>query len=200
MRLAIEPSTSREATSDDQGFRWNRSPPEDVPDSWLEENLLSVFQQERDKILHTLHRMLRNRADAEDALQTAFLHSWRARDTLAGVVDLRAWIWRVAINSGRDLCERAWRRKSRPLDSLGAEPAEDSDTPMDLAIAHEQQELVREAILHLRPEEQEVFILRRDADLTYQQIAHLRGTPIATGKTHMRRALEKLRHILRDAG
>ena len=61
---------------------------------------------------------------------------------------------------------------------------------------------LRQAILDLRDEEREVFLLRQNGELTYEQIGELRNTPVGTVKTQMRTALTKLRKVLnpeRDA-
>ena len=55
---------------------------------------------------------------------------------------------------------------------------------------------LREAIAQLRQEEKEVFLLRQNGDLTYEQIAEIRSTPVGTVKTQMRSALMKLRKVL----
>ena len=55
---------------------------------------------------------------------------------------------------------------------------------------------LRRAILDLRSEEKEVFLLRQNGGLTYEQIAEIRNSPVGTVKTQMRAALQKLRKIL----
>ena len=50
----------------------------------------------------------------------------------------------------------------------------------------------------LRPEEKAVFLLRQNGDLTYEEIAELRRSPVGTVKTQMRSALQKLRRVLKD--
>jgi RNA polymerase sigma-70 factor (ECF subfamily) len=60
----------------------------------------------------------------------------------------------------------------------------------------ETMERLREAIVHLRQEEKEVFLLRQNGDLTYEQIAEIRKAPVGTVKTQMRSALQKLRKVL----
>ena len=57
-------------------------------------------------------------------------------------------------------------------------------------------ERLRRAILELREEEKEVFLLRQNGELTYEQIAEMRSCPVSTVKTQMRTALEKLRKVL----
>ena len=54
----------------------------------------------------------------------------------------------------------------------------------------------RDALMHLRPEEKEVFLLRQNGALTYEQIAELHARPVGTIKTQMRSALMKLRKVL----
>ena len=54
--------------------------------------------------------------------------------------------------------------------------------------------------LGLRDEEKEVFLLRQNGDLTYEQIAEIRNAPVGTVKTQMRTALIKLRKVLNPAG
>ena len=53
-----------------------------------------------------------------------------------------------------------------------------------------------QALVQLRPEEKEVFLLRQNGALTYEEIAELRQRPVGTVKTQMRSALAKLRLAL----
>jgi RNA polymerase sigma-70 factor (ECF subfamily) len=57
-------------------------------------------------------------------------------------------------------------------------------------------DLLRKAIAELRQDEKEVFLLRQNGELTYEQIAEIRKAPVGTVKTQMRSALIKLRKIL----
>ena len=62
----------------------------------------------------------------------------------------------------------------------------------------EQLDRLRVALFDLRPEEQEVFLLRQNAQMTYQQIAESIDIPLGTVKTRMRLALGKLREVLEE--
>src|SRR5271167_4169222 len=98
------------------------------------EKLLRAFAEARPDLLNALTMMLGSSDDAQDAVQDAFLKCWRKRDQVGGVYNLRAWIFRVGLNSGRDLRRNAWRRRSRPL--LGLEP------PLELPAASPGDQLV----------------------------------------------------------
>ena len=73
----------------------------------------------------------------------------------------------------------------------GKNPGPEAD-----AARREQLALVRRALRALRPEEQEVFLLRQNGQMTYDQIAQAIEIPVGTVKTRMRLALTKLREAL----
>ena len=65
--------------------------------------------------------------------------------------------------------------------------------PLDMMEDKETLHRLRLAIMDLRPDEKEVFLLRQNGELTYDEIAEIRGSPVGTVKTQMRAALQKLR-------
>jgi RNA polymerase sigma-70 factor (ECF subfamily) len=160
------------------------------------EILLRTFTDLRDELVSTLCFVLGNREDAQDVAQEVFLRCWRTQESLPDIHNLRAWIFRVGLNAAKDLQRSAWRRRVKPL--LGAEFMPTTETPSPLDGLEEQECLqrLRDALLHLRPEEKEVFLLRQNGDLTYEQIAEMFERPVGTVKTQMRSALQKLRKIL----
>ncbi len=164
------------------------TPPGDV--------LLRTFNALRNELVSTLCFVLGNQDEAEDIAQEAFLRCWRAQGSLPDVQNLRAWIFKVGLNAAKDLQRSAWRRRARPL--LGTENMPMSDRPSPGLELERQETLLRlrEALMDLRPEEKEVFLLRQNGDLTYEQIAEMHNRPIGTVKTQMRSALKKLRRVL----
>jgi RNA polymerase sigma-70 factor (ECF subfamily) len=168
------------------------APPETpAPD----EVLVRTFNELRDELVSTLWFLLGNSDDAQDAAQEAFLRCWRAQDDLPHIQNLRAWIFRIGLNVAKDLQRSAWRRRAKPL--LGTEVMPMVNTaPTQQLEDQETLHRLRQALLHLRPEEKEVFLLRQNGELTYEQIAEQRNRPVGTVKTQMRSALQKLREIL----
>jgi RNA polymerase sigma-70 factor (ECF subfamily) len=167
-----------------------------VPLVSMEEQLLRTFNDLRDELLSTLCYMLGNSDDAQDVAQEAFLRCWKSREGLAEVQNGRAWIFRVALNAAKDLRRSAWRRKVKPLQGTDIMPMIDNNSPAYRAEERESLQRLRQALMQLRPDEKEVFLLRQNADLTYEEIAELRDRPVGTVKTQMRSALQKLRMIL----
>ena len=160
------------------------------------EVLIRAFNQLRDELVSTLMFLLGNAEDAQDAAQEAFLKCWRTQDSLADVQNLRAWIFRVALNTAKDLQRSAWHRKSRPLMGEATMLTDSTSAPFQSLEDKESVDRLRQAILTLRHEEKEVFLLRQNGELTYEQIAEMRNSPVGTVKTQMRSALQKLRKVL----
>src|SRR5207248_596484 len=120
---------------------------------------------------------------------------WRKRGGLKAVRNLRAWIFRVGLNAAKDLQRNAWRRRAKPLANVAEDHASQLSPPESLQ-EKETLERLRQALLTLRPEEKAVFLLRQNGDLTYEDIADMRRSPVGTVKTQMRAALQKLRRVL----
>jgi RNA polymerase sigma-70 factor (ECF subfamily) len=169
------------------------TPPELAPGDLL----LRAFNDLRDELVSTLCFLLGNQEDAQDMAQETFLRCWRNQEMLADIQNLRAWIFRIGLNVAKDLQRSAWRRRVKPLLGGDLMPIVDAAEPA-AQLVEDQESLtqLRRALLHLRPEEKEVFLLRQNGELTYEQIAELCERPVGTVKTQMRSALQKLRKIL----
>jgi RNA polymerase sigma-70 factor (ECF subfamily) len=162
------------------------------------EQLLHAFAEARTDLVQTLTQRLGSVEDAQDAAQETFLKCWRTRDNVPTVRNLRAWIFQVGLNAARDLMRNAWRRKVRPLTdptSLGGRPGASA---ADHLLHQEALDRLRAALTGLRSEEREIFLLRQNSDLTYEDIATRRRVPVGTVKTQMRAALHKLRGVLHE--
>lgn len=163
------------------------------------EDFVRAFNEVRAELISTLYYVLGNQEDAQDAAQEAFLKCWRTRDNLTDVRNLRAWIFRVGLNAAKDLQRNAWRRRARPVGDGPLPEVAAGCSPPEAAEEKEELQRLRLALAELRQEEKEVFLLRQNGDLTYEEIAELRRTPVGTVKTQMRAALQKLRRVLKDS-
>ena len=174
-----------------------RTPPtSDVQDSAdSRQKLETLFADAHGEILGTLFYLVGNIEDARDALQETFLKCWRHQEQMAEVANLRAWVFRVALNTGRDCRKAAWNRRRQSLveDVIMVSTADGPDAGLE---RDEQTQVLRHAVLKLRPEEQEVFLLRQNGDFTYEQIAEATSLPVGTVKTRMRAAIRRLREAV----
>src|SRR5205807_8810474 len=100
------------------------------------------------------------------------------------------------LDAGKVRRRWAWRREAKPLHGGEIMPIADTNDPGQDVEERETLGKLRDALMHLRPEEKEVFLLRQNGALTYEQIAELHARPVGTVKTQMRSALMKLRKVL----
>ncbi len=172
--------------------RWTAETDEKAPGDLLED----AFSRYQGELLGTLYYLVGNLEDAQDALQEAFVRCWRNRRGVGQITNLRAWIFRVATNVARDIRKTAWRRRRKRLpEDESMLVAADSNPEADLD-RKEQVALARRALMKLRPEEQVVFLLRQDGQMTYEEIGRSLHIPVGTVKTRMRLAVGKLREAL----
>jgi RNA polymerase sigma-70 factor (ECF subfamily) len=163
-----------------------------------EEDFVCAFNQVRTELVSTLFYLLGNHDDAQDAAQDAFLKCWRTREQFAEIRNLRAWIFRVGLNAAKDLQRNAWRRRAKSFPENSDLETSSEPNPTETLEEQEALDLLRDALLQLRPEEKEIFLLRQNGSLTYEEIAELRRCPVGTVKTQMRTAVAKLRRVLQQ--
>ncbi len=161
--------------------------------------LEEAFVCYQSELLGMLYHMVGNMEDAKDAVQEAFVKCWRHQDRLDEVQNLKAWIFRIALNTGRDLRQTAWRRRRRQLPDDESAVSSHYAGPEEEVEYNEQLALVSEAVSKLRTEEREVFLLRQNAQMTYEEIASALDVPTGTVKTRMRLALSRLRTALAES-
>jgi RNA polymerase sigma-70 factor (ECF subfamily) len=164
--------------------------------------LEDAFARHQAEIMGTLCCITGNAEDARDCLQETFIKCWRKRESYGEIRNVRAWIFRVALNTARDMRQSAWnrRRKAWPEGDAG-DAMDTASTTSPHAQVQQSEDLarLRQELSNLRAEEQEVFLLRQNGELTYEEIAAELDIPTGTVKTRMRLALARLRKALGDA-
>jgi RNA polymerase sigma factor (sigma-70 family) len=146
--------------------------------------------------------MLGSRQDAEDAVQDMFVSLVRARQRLADVDNLRAYLFASLRHAALKLsAARQWATRSllargeakRDCTDLNSIPAPESGSiEIDRSVRLEQ------ALDRLPPEQRELVALKVDGGLTFLEIASLLGISANTAAGRYRYALEKLRAALEE--
>jgi RNA polymerase sigma-70 factor (ECF subfamily) len=140
-------------------------------------------------------RLLGRRADAEDAVQQAFLRLYESRAAYNPRWRLNTWFYRILTNACIDELRRA--RPLRPLDGLDF-PA--PDVP-DRSLAKRERDTLLQASLATVPVEARIALTLYYGDgRTYREIGAIRGISVNTVKTHLRRGRTALRKALRARG
>ena len=155
--------------------------------------VIRLFDELRASLFRYLRWLGSTAEEADDAIQETFL---RLHTHLQGgrpQENLRAWVFRVAVNLLRDERKSGRRRLSRPLESEAASDswADPAAGPEQLALAGESERHLRDAIRRLPVLEQECLALRSEG-FRYRQIGEILGIGTSTVADAIRRALEAL--------
>jgi RNA polymerase sigma-70 factor (ECF subfamily) len=154
-----------------------------------------------DEYAGTLYRVaysvLRNTADAEDAVQETYLRVLRHRHTLAEIRDTRVWLVRIVWNV---VLDRKRRAKTRPetddiADLARLLPASGLTAEERVASAQHHENVLR-AVEQLPAKEQRVLILSAFEELSSVEIAQVLGTTESTIRSRLFRARKLLSTLL----
>ena len=149
--------------------------------------------------------ILRNRADAEEAVQAGYLKAFASIEAFTGMASLSTWLTRIVINEALGRLRTARRRRAW-LDKAGVfvmdeyrENLMSGSNPRDpdVELARKQlRVLLENAIAALPDEFRSVFVLREIEGLAVDETAEALGLPPNTVKTRLLRARRKLQDIL----
>ena len=141
-------------------------------------------------LYRTARAILRDDAEAEDAVQEAYLHAYRKLNTFRGESKLSTWLVRIAAN------EALMRRRRNPKPAEAAEETEaisESPGPQDDAERAEMRRLLEAHIDALPDGYRAVFVLRAVEEFSVEETAAVLAIPPATVRSRYFRARGLLR-------
>jgi RNA polymerase sigma-70 factor, ECF subfamily len=155
-------------------------------------------------LLGVTQRILRNREDAEDGVQTAFLDAFRNLKGFRGNSRFSSWLTRIAMNAALMRLRASRRKRETSLDEL-TEPGEARArfhlvetrlNPEQEYLSKEGRVLLERGLQKLRPLYVEVLHLRNVQELSATETAKMLELPLGTVKARLHRARTKLaRHM-----
>jgi RNA polymerase sigma-70 factor (sigma-E family) len=151
------------------------------------DDLDALYAASYRRLVVQLYAICGDLADAEDAVQEAFITAIRKRRTLRTVHNPEAWIRTVALHR----LHRGWRHaavvRRHQMANRGPEPT--------VEIGPEHVALVA-ALTRLDPGQREVVVLHHLADLSVADIAADLGVPVGTVKSRLSRGRAQLSELM----
>ncbi len=161
-----------------------------------------------DRIYAMVHQLLRNKQDAEEVTQDAFIRAHRGLENFRGDSAFSTWLYQIATNLARNRYWYWWRRKRDKTVSFDQPVGDDNETPLseifvtegetpeDATITQELVDSIAAGMEKLSPKHREILVLRNVKNLTYEEISDILGISIGTVKSRIARARESLRSKL----
>lgn len=149
----------------------------------------------RDQHMRFAVRMLGNRLDADEALQSAWLRAFRHLDRCADRGRFGAWVYAIVANECRSTAFRRSRRERRFVVHESALASVAVDDGADGRAAREE---IERALAELPPDQREAFVLKHVEQMSYEEMAEVTGVGVSALKMRVKRACDRLRELLEE--
>lgn len=155
----------------------------------------TLYQRSSAKLFAVCLRILQDKAEAEDAVQDAYVKIWRYAERYAAS-RARPTTWMVAI--ARNHCIDRLRTRRAPAAALHAaeQVADAAMRPDQKAMASDVAKRLVACIEGLGEADGRLIRIAYFGGVTYKALAERDGTPLGTVKSRMRRALASLKECL----
>jgi len=161
------------------------------------------------RALNVAFQVLRDREDAMEVAQDAFVRVYRSVSNFRGECEFTTWLHQIVMNLARNK-HRWWKRRGRHASVSLDTPVElaDGEAPMQMAdhgdapdvetVKAEFVNLLSRKMGELPQKLREVLVLRNVEGLSYEQIAAVLDCSIGTVKSRIARGREALRESMRE--
>jgi len=172
------------------------------------EELTNIFVDRWQSLYRIAMRQLENVADAEDAVQDAFLSAYKHLDQFKRQARMSTWVTTIVINSAR----MKLRRRPRNVHVALSDQTEDHDSkqvlemlrdhrpnPEEVSQRNELAEQAEGFTILMSPTLRRTFHLRAMRGLSIRDTAKILGVPNGTVKAQTARARAKLKLLMQDS-
>jgi len=155
----------------------------------------TIIKEHGPAVWQTAYRLLGNDADAADCFQDTFVGALEL-SRRQRVRNFPALLVRLATTRAIDQLRRRFRRERiGSLENSRPEEPENNPNPAQYAQQQELATMLKTALVHLQPQEAQVFCLRYLNDMSYRQIANELGIKKSATGVILHRARLKLRQF-----
>jgi RNA polymerase sigma-70 factor (ECF subfamily) len=165
----------------------------------LDRHFPELVTEMQGSVYNGARRWLRDRQDAEDVTQEAFVRAYRALQGYPAEriaeIQLRPWLFTITLN----LCRNHARTRSRRPQQRALETWRDVPDPAEVAedaVAALVVDEWRERLSRLPGRQRDAVVLRHVVGLTYNEIGEVLRCPPGTARSDVSRGLSRLRTIL----
>jgi len=174
----------------------------------LKKNDPDAFKKLYEEYAPKIYGVLKNYVnydEIEDALQEVFIRIIKGINGFKGNSKLSTWIYRIAVNVGKNYSRKYRRNKETSVD-LEDESGQNhniqaiSNTNVKNEVLDELDYQMILSIMEKLDEEERLLIKLRDIDgLSYNEISDIMEIPLGTVKSRLHYARKKLRELIEEA-
>jgi RNA polymerase sigma-70 factor (ECF subfamily) len=172
---------------------------------------IDLFARYHPLLLDYLYGMTRDRELAADLVQDTFMRAWVAAPDLTGILQPRAWLYRIATRVALDAIRHRGLFERLPLSSVGLDvgvqasdawhvlpPVQLPPDPGDLAVGVAERDAIWTVLAELPPRWRAVLLLQTAAGFEVREIAIMQQLSEANVRKVLFRAKERFRALYRQ--
>ena len=163
-------------------------------------NAFAVLVDRYKDLVYTLAmRMMKNREEAEEVAQDAFIKTYKSLDKFKGESKFSTWIYRVAYNTCLDRLKKNKRTQNTvTIDEYTEHQVKTIDNALDKIEASEKKEAIQQCIELLPSDDSFLLTLYYFEELSLEEIGKIVGLKPNNVKVKLFRSRKKLATILKE--
>jgi len=161
-----------------------------------------LVEKYRQRVWRLAYNVLRDREEAWDVAQEAFIRAWQALPNFRGQSAFYTWLFRIVMNVAADRARqrsargRAFGTERVPEEEWERVIADEGGTPDETAAQLEERERITKALATLSADHRAIIMLSDLEGLSYREIAEVLGIPMGTVMSRLHNARKRLRGVL----
>ena len=156
-----------------------------------------IYRKYSPKLFGFIFNIIKVELDAEEIMQEVFMKIWETRDKIETYASFDSFLFTIAYNKSISLIRKKITEQ-KYVDFLKTLPELSEPAAIDDLQFLELNEQINSLIQKLPPRQKEVFLLSREKELTYKEIAAQLNISKNTVENHMVKAIRYLRRNISD--
>jgi RNA polymerase sigma-70 factor (ECF subfamily) len=132
--------------------------------------------------------------DVEDLVQETFFRAFTKLDGFRGAASFRTWVMMIGSNALKDLRRKQARRPVVALEDRDV--VDHGGDPHTATVERELEQRLEQAVAALPPMQRDVFLLRAQQGIDYEEIAQALETSVGAARVHYHQAVKRVKRAL----
>jgi RNA polymerase sigma-70 factor, ECF subfamily len=167
-----------------------------------------IVQRHQRRANRIAYHYLRDAADADDAVQDAFMKAFVNVASYRDELPFEVWLTRILVNACLDRIKARNRRRRWIVPMEGdaerggqlLDPPAETLSPEARLLAQERRRAITDALARLPERQRDVFVLSQELGYSSREVSAMTGLNESTVRVHLFRAIRKLRTLLTPPG
>ncbi len=157
---------------------------------------MEIYNRYYKAMYNTAFRILKDSAEAEDAMQESFLNAFLKLDSFSEEVSFGAWLKKIVVNKSIYLYKKQQRKEEVPIDTLLHKVEDDNGIASDEEFTSLQAQKVLQTLKTLKDNYRVSLTLHLIEGFDYEEICTILDISYANCRTMISRAKDSLRRKL----